>query len=533
MPGAADCERVLICARGSRDAEITARLLERDGLEALVCADVGGLCAAIDEGAGAALLSEDVLAPAACERLADLLATQPPWSDFPIVVFGRPRTLHDRTSNDRLRALGNVTFLDRPVQVRSMLAAVHAALRGRRRQYAARGAIESRDQFLAMLGHELRNPLAAIHLAGELLTQQATDAQRAKQHAILARQTHHLSRLVDDLLDVARVTYGKVTLRLERVELGEILRSCWQAFEAAAQSQRLRYTLELGARDAFVLGDRDRLEQIFGNLLTNAIKYTPRGGTVRVQLATTDSECVVRVVDSGIGIAADVLPGVFELFRQADRSLARAKGGMGLGLTVVRSLLRLHGGSVEAFSDGPNQGSEFRVSLPLVRRPSETAAPAQRAAAAITPHKVVIVEDNDDLREMQEQLLRFAGHEVHSATSGPSGVAAILDWEPDVAFVDLGLPEFDGYELARRVRARGTSVRLIAVSGYGQVEDRKRAQAAGFDGHLTKPVGLPEMVQSMLLPRSELQAHGRALVTAGRSGSALPCASACPARSTS
>jgi signal transduction histidine kinase/ActR/RegA family two-component response regulator len=502
-------ETVLIWTHNRRDAEITVQLLERDGLESSVCSNLEGLCAAIEAGAGVALLSEDVLVPAACARLQMLLACQPPWSDFPIVVFGEPQSVHGRTASDPLRTLGNVTFLDRPVHVRSMLAAVHAALRGRRRQYAARQAIESRDQFLAMLGHELRNPLGAIRLAAQLLTRPATAAQREKQHAIIERQTAHLSRLVDDLLDVARVTYGKITLRLEPVDLREVVRSCFQSYEASAESQRLSYTLALDDAAVMVQGDRERLQQVFGNLLANALKYTPRGGAVRVELSVTGSESIVRVVDSGIGISPDVLPAVFELFRQADRSLDRAQGGMGLGLTVVRSLLRLHGGSVEAFSEGTGRGSEFRVRLPLAHGRSHADAPPRPAIRAVEPRNVVIVEDNDDLREMQEQMLQLAGHHVRSANTGPSGVSAILDAQADVAFVDLGLPEFDGFEVARRVRAaRGDSVLLIAVSGYGQTEDRRRAQEAGFDGHLTKPVGLEEMMASMSLTHLTMQPTG-------------------------
>jgi signal transduction histidine kinase/CheY-like chemotaxis protein len=499
MPGAgADSEAVLIWTPRGRDAALTARLLERDGLASLVCPDIDALCRGIEHGAGAALLSEEVLMPAAFARLTALLAEQPPWSDFPLLVFSASESPRTRGIQDALRALGNVTFLDRPVQVRNMLAAVHAAVRGRRRQYAARRAIESRDEFLAMLGHELRNPLGAIRLAGELLGQPADDSQRERQRAIIERQTRHLARLVDDLLDVARVTYGKVALRLQPVSLAEVLRACFQSFEPSANAQHLGYTLRIDDAGAIVSGDRDRLEQIFGNLLTNAIKYTPRGGTVRVELARAGEPCVVRIVDSGIGIAAEMLPSVFELFSQADRSLDRAQGGMGLGLTLVRSLVRLHGGQVEAFSKGSGHGSEFRVTLPRLAIAGVAERPVAPARGPGAPRRIVIVEDNDDLRVMQEQLLQLAGHDVQTATTGPAGIALILEREPDVAFVDLGLPGCDGFEVARRVRAESRArILLIAVSGYGQLEDRKRAQEAGFDGHLTKPVGLEDFVSSM------------------------------------
>ena len=279
-----DSETVLIWAPRGRDAALTADLLERDGLAARACADADALCRAIREGAGAALLSEEVLTPGAFVQLTALLSEQSPWSDFPILVFSASEGARSRGVHDAVRALGNVTFLDRPVHVRSMHAAVHAAVRGRRRQYAARRAIESRDEFLAMLGHELRNPLGAIRLAGELLGHPTGEEQRAKQRAIIDRQTRHLARLVDDLLDVARVSYGKVVLRLEPVALAEVLRASCQSFEASARARRLAFTLAIDESPALVSGDRDRLEQIFGNLLANAIKYTPHGGSVRVQL---------------------------------------------------------------------------------------------------------------------------------------------------------------------------------------------------------------------------------------------------------
>jgi signal transduction histidine kinase/ActR/RegA family two-component response regulator len=493
-----DSETVLVCTPRRRDADLTVQLLERDGLAGQVSSGIDALCRAIHEGAGAALLSEDVLTAPAFAQLTALLAAQPPWSDFPILVFTASELPRTRGFHDAVRALGNVTFLDRPVQVRSMLAAVHAAVRGRRRQYAARRAIESRDEFLAMLGHELRNPLGAIRLAGELLAHPTGEEKHAKQRAIIDRQTRHLARLVDDLLDVARVSYGKVVLRLEPVSLAEVLHASFQSFEAAARARELALTLRIDESPALVSGDRDRLEQIFGNLLANAIKYTPPGGSVRVQLTRAGSEYVACVVDTGIGIAADVLPTVFELFRQADHSLDRAQGGMGLGLTLVRSLVQLHGGTVEALSEGADRGSAFAVRLPVLASESQAAGARSKPPEPLVSRRIVIVEDNDDLRVMQEQLLRLAGHDVEAAISGPSGVERILAVRPDVAFVDLGLPGFDGYEVARRVRAAcETSILLIAVSGYGQLQDRKRAQDAGFDGHLTKPVGLEDFVASM------------------------------------
>jgi signal transduction histidine kinase/ActR/RegA family two-component response regulator len=500
-----NCETVLIWTPAGRDAALTVQLLERDGLPSLVCPDANALCSAIELGAGAALLSERVLTPDTLARLTAQLAHQPPWSDFPILVFSASSSSQTRGIDDAVRALGNVSFLDRPVHVRSMLAAVHAAVRGRRRQYAARRAIESRDEFLAMLGHELRNPLGAIRVAGDLLGKPADEAHRAKQLAIIQRQTRHLARLVDDLLDVARLTYGKVTLRLEPVPLAEVLRACFLSHEFAARKQQIACTLHVADEELRVSGDRVRLEQVFGNLLSNAIKYTPPGGSIEVEVARVGSEAVVRVIDTGIGIAQDMLSTVFELFSQAERGLDRAQGGMGLGLTLVRSLVRLHNGTAEAFSRGEGQGSEFRVCLPLLASDSAAASRATPERESSAPRRIVIVEDNDDLRAMQEDLLQLAGHEVRSATNGPEGIATILEFRPDAAFIDIGLPGCDGFEVARSVRAASQSeVLLVALSGYGQVQDRDRARAAGFDAHLTKPVGLEDFVSSMARLRQPL-----------------------------
>jgi CheY-like chemotaxis protein len=276
--------------------------------------------------------------------------------------------------------------------------------------------------------------------------------------------------------------------------------------------------LRIDDSSMLVSADRDRLQQIIGNLLNNAIKYTPPEGRVELHLSRVDAECVLSVVDSGVGIAADMLPSVFELFSQADRSLDRSRGGMGLGLTLVRNLLQLHGGSVEAFSAGTGQGSEFCVRLPLLASDTVAKPVSERPAPHGLPRRIVIVEDNDDLRIMQEQLLLLAGHEVHAATDGPAGVSKILEVQPDVAFVDVGLPGFDGFEVARRVRAASPApILLIAVSGYGQLDDKQRAWDAGFDNHLTKPVGLEDLVTSMALPpRSGARYAQRASMPRGR-----------------
>lgn len=495
---------MLIFAPRGRDAVLTHEILTSNGILARPCPTAEELCRAMEAGAGAAVLSEEALDPPIRRRLVTLLENQPPWSDFPLLLFAEKAS--DVASGqlaDALRALGNVTLLDRPVRVRTMVAAVRSALRARRRQYAARLAIRSRDQFLAMLGHELRNPLAAIRMAlDSMATHGRPGRDGAPRHereaSILDRQTRHLTRLVDDLLDVARVSYGKITLRDEEVDLVDLLRVAALAYEQAARDAGVALDIEAEVDEIHVRGERLRLDQIFGNLVTNALKYTPAGGRVVVSVAREGADAAVRIADTGIGIDSAMLPRVFDLFAQADQGLARSRGGLGLGLTLVDGLVRLHGGTVQVSSDGPGRGTEFTVTLPGLppRLAREEARHGRRPEPATRhpPRSIVLVDDSEDLREMFEQILVSQGHEVTTADEGPTGVDRILATKPEVAFVDIGLPGFDGYEVARRVRAAlGSDITLVAMSGYGQAEDRAQALEAGFDRHLTKPVDFDKL----------------------------------------
>ena len=343
-----------------------------------------------------------------------------------------------------------------------------------------------KDEFLAMLAHELRNPLGAISNAAavlEKLGRQDDDTVRIR--TIIGRQTHHLARLVDDLLDVARVTTGRIVVERRPVALADVARRALQAFEAAGKTGQHEIVLKTDA--VWVVGDASRLEQIVANLLDNALRYTARGGRVVVSVQRDGAEAVLRVTDTGRGIPAALLPQIFDLFvRGGGASQARADG-LGLGLTLVRRLVELHGGSVEALSAGEGLGSELVVRLP------ESAAPAApvpvSASVSSRPMRILIVEDNDDARESLRRLLELDGHEVMATVNGEDGLDHARSGDFAVALVDLGLPGIDGFEVARQLRAaRGAEVRLIAISGYGQPVDRKRAYAAGFDAHLVKPV---------------------------------------------
>ena len=362
----------------------------------------------------------------------------------------------------------------------------------------------SKDEFLAMLGHELRNPLAPILTALELAGLRGEDTLRDR--GVIERQVAHLVRLVDDLLDVSRITRGRIELRRDVVELAEVVTRAIEMCGPLIDEKRHRLEMAIARDGLTVHGDRVRLAQVVANLLTNAAKYTDPSGTIRVSAARMGDQVVLRVRDTGIGLAPETLPRVFELFSQEYQALDRAKGGLGLGLAIVRSLVGLHGGTVEAHSDGPGTGSEFVVRLPWYS-PEAQARPAPvtlpRAPAAI---RALVVDDNTDAAELLAEVLCAMGHHAESAHDGPSALRMATALRPDVALLDIGLPVMDGYELARRLRTvpELSEVRLIAVTGYGQDSDRRRTSEAGFHGHLTKPVSvdaLARLIDRLCSPR--------------------------------
>jgi signal transduction histidine kinase len=355
---------------------------------------------------------------------------------------------------------------------------------------AAEAANRSKDEFLAMLGHELRNPIGAVSNAAQILERDgARPEQIAFARGVIARQTQHLARLIDDLLDVGRVITGKIYLQRAPMDLAEAARGTLDALRAADKVGNHRVTLD--ARPAWIQGDRTRIEQIVNNLVSNALAYTPAGGSVAVSVRREDAEAILEVVDNGIGIRPEELKRVFDLFYQGKSELHR-KGGLGLGLTLVHRLVELHGGIVSARSDGPGAGATFSVRFSAVDAPAPApaAAPAGQAAR---PLGILIVEDNEDARVSLEMILAADGHVVHTAADGRAGLAAFERIAPDAALIDIGLPEMDGYELARAIRARHAEPLLVALTGYGQPEDEARAAEAGFDAHLVKPVDVARL----------------------------------------
>ncbi len=359
----------------------------------------------------------------------------------------------------------------------------------KRHETQLREADRRKDEFLAMLAHELRNPLGAISNATAVLGRFRTpDPQLATVREMLDRQVRHLGRLVDDLLDVARIAQDKLVLRRTRTDLADAVRQAVEANGATADARGQRLDVRLPGRRLPVDADPARLAQIVSNLIHNAVKYTPEGGRIEVALAAEGEHALVTVRDDGPGIPPDLIGRVFDLFAQGERGVDRADGGLGIGLTLVRRLVEMHGGSIEVES-APGQGATFRVRLPLLPGAELGAPPDVADDGPGEPLRVLVVDDNADVLTSMTMLLELEGHAVTTAQDADSALRAVADFRPDVVLLDLGLPGADGYEVARRLRTRhGEDVLLVAVTGYGQPEDRARSRAAGFDHHLLKPV---------------------------------------------
>ncbi len=351
-----------------------------------------------------------------------------------------------------------------------------------------------KNEFLAMLGHELRNPLAPIRNAVEVLSIVRSDPNRLNWvQGIIERQVKHLTRLVDDLLDVSRITRGKIELQLAALDVSTVVSAAVETSLPLIDSRKHRLTVSVPPEPLMIRADPSRIAQVMGNLLNNAAKYTPEGGQINLAVSQEGDEVVFRVADNGVGLPEDMRSKIFDLFAQGQRPPNSLHEGLGVGLTLVRRLVELHAGSVDAYSSGMNQGSEFVVRLPVWREApveSSDGAPAEPAQAPHNGLRVLVVDDNKDAAESTGLLLGLSGFEVQLAYDGAAALNTASGFCPDAVLLDIGLPVMDGYEVARRLRAQswGKQMALIAASGYGQEEDQQRSKEAGFDTHLTKPL---------------------------------------------
>ncbi|MBA4067049.1 MAG: hybrid sensor histidine kinase/response regulator [Isosphaera sp.] len=505
--------RVLILAP-ERDGELTCRVLGEAGIDCLAARSGEEFLREFRVGVGVLLVAEEVLTDDIVPRLLTLIAEQPAWSDLPVVVVAAERDRGNCVSTYSI--LGNVSILSRPMTLSALSTAVQSALRARRRQYEVRdlfrereSAARQKDEFLAMLAHELRNPLAPVRTTLQVLKLRHPDNRDTQAALVVAeRSVKHLAHLIDDLLDVSRVTLGKFRLRSEQVDARDVIRFAAEAVRLRAQDKGVTLDLDTPDGPLPLNGDPTRLEQAVTNILDNALKYTPAGGTVRVRAAADGNEVVVTVSDTGVGIDGAELPHVFDLFSQGDKSLDRTGGGLGVGLTIVKGLVELHGGRVSIASPGPNQGTTVEIRLPRGEE-SPAADPTEASPELAGRLKVLVVDDNRDGADSLATFLTLTGCETRTAYDGPEALEAYRDFHPEAVLLDIGLPGMTGYEVAERIRVTPGSdgVMIVAVTGYGRDEDRAQAKFVGFNHHLVKPV--------------DLEAIGRLLTSAVRSGRAL------------
>jgi PAS domain S-box-containing protein len=367
----------------------------------------------------------------------------------------------------------------------------------RQLQVALEQADRRKDEFLAMLAHELRNPLAPISNAAEALLH-IVPSERSQERLLIGmvrRQAGQLARLIDDLLDVARITQGRIELRTEKVLVRSCIESAMEMVEPLAKAKRQQLLLQQPLESLHVAGDRARLQQSIANLLVNAVKYTNPGGEIRVRQYAQSGQAVIEIADTGVGIPSELLPHIFELFVQGDRTLDRSQGGLGVGLAICKQLIEMHGGTVAARSEGPDRGATFEIRLPLAEALKEPIT-GMRGRSHQT-RRVLIVDDNHDAADSLAMVLRIEGHEASVAYTAAGAIEAVKSSDPEFVLLDIGLPDMDGYEVSQRIRASGAAARIIALTGYGQTGDRRRSAAAGFAAHLVKPVDVALLIRML------------------------------------
>ena len=481
-------------------------MLAKAGIAADTVQSMSAVVRELKHGAGVLLLPEEAIAGGEIHLLR-VLAEQPPWSDLPILVMTRPGA-DSAYAAHAVRVLSNVTLLERPLQVATLISAIRTALRARGRQYQIRAHLAERaraletlreadrrkDEFLATLGHELRNPLSPLLTSLHLLKRSGGSKGVVSQTVeVMERQVHFLVRLVDDLLEISRITRGVIDITKRPLNLIEIVNAAIESSRPFVEGGRHELIFNAPHESPIVEGDSVRLTQVFANLINNAAKYTDVGGHIWVDISSQGGNAVVTVRDDGIGIPAQHLSGVFDMFTQVNRSDRRTQGGLGIGLTLVRSLVAAHRGSVAASSEGVGHGTTFEVRLPLVldQQPCDE---KPMPLSTLPDCRVLIVDDNEDAGDTLGMLLTSLHATVRAVHNGPEALASIDEFDPDVVLLDIGMPFMDGYEVARRIRARrGKSVRLIALTGWGQEEDIRRAERAGFDHHLVKPPDIEKL----------------------------------------
>jgi signal transduction histidine kinase/CheY-like chemotaxis protein len=492
-------KRILIYAPTGQDAALASKMLSMAGVDNLVCPTATELSSQLLIGVGAVLTVEEALSNGGLKAIGEFVKCQPNWSDLPVVLLTTrgPDSLSVRQA---IAVLGNVTLLERPVRTLTFLTSLQSVLRARDKQYQVRETDRRKDEFLASLGHELRNPLAPIRTSVSVLTHMFPDQATVKKVSdVIERQVTHLTRLVDDLLDVARINSGKIALQRASTTFEAIIGHVSELCSGPAAAKRITITYDLPRQSIVLNADYARVVQIVANIVSNAVKFTPPDGTIHVSAEVVNNCLKIHIKDSGIGLEPAALERIFSMFEQSRPPSGQITSGLGIGLSLSRQFAEMHGGSVRAYSEGLGKGSEFVVSLPVLSQASsETQCPvAEVIELPDTRTRVLVVDDNRDAADLLQALLEMENCHVATAYDGFEAVQATELAMPDVIIMDLGMPSMDGYEAARQIRRQPGSqqVLMIALTGWGQSDARQRTMEAGFDHHLIKPVNLEQIKQ--------------------------------------
>ena len=530
--------RVLIFAPVGKDAPLTLDVLRRAELHGSVCRTADDLCNEFHRGAAVMILTEEALEDQGIGQLMECLRTQSAWSDIPILLFADAERseIYLRTLR-LLEGLRNVVLLERPIRLGAALSLIRSAIRGRKRQYELRDLLTAlaqareeaetanrlKDEFLATLSHELRTPLNAILGWTTMLR----DGNVQPRHVMRALDTIHRNataqvQIVNDLLDVSRIVQGKLQLAPKQTQLQPLVTLAVESITPTAEAKGVTITTSFAADPVMVWADPDRLQQVFWNLLANAVKFTPSGGRVDITMQVEGSDVHVSVSDTGSGISAAFLPFVFERFRQADGSSTRTHGGLGLGLSIVRHLIEMHGGRMKAESAGEGRGATFTVSLPARQVEQRAPTPVSIDRLPRSPSldldgvHVLVVDDEPDARELLRAMLANTGARISEADSAGEALRILGEETPELILADVAMPGEDGYTMMRKIRAGSDAaarVKAVAVSAYARREDRQRALAAGFDDHVAKPIQQDELCAA--IERAWLKSAPTAMRDAG------------------
>ncbi len=495
-------------ASSKRDATITAKLFEENGFKFCFCDGLNHLCDELQRGCGVTVLSPDVFIRENVSRLVRWLDEQPKWSNLPVVFVAH----RDDNSTPVLYEYGNVTILQQPLHIVTLLSAIRSGLASRQKQYELRDLLaqeakmqtllreadQHKDNFIAMIAHELRNPLSPLKSALQLMEMSEDDqAGTIELRGIMSRQVDQMVRIVEDLLDVSRISTGKLQVVRNPFNLIDSVKSGVEAARPFIEQSNQTLYLQIASKRVPVNGDPARLAQVTANILNNAAKYTPDGGNIWLSVICNSASACIEVRDDGIGMTPEEISSVFEMFRQHDVASERGKAGLGIGLTLVKSLVEMHEGSIAVTSEGKDRGSTFTVTLPTC---SETAGDVT-APTRVPPRpdircfRVLIVDDTRVNCMTLDRLLKSMGQKVVTASNGAEAVEIANDFLPEVIISDIGMPVMDGYELAKQIRqdSRFAATKLVALTGYSQDKDRQLAIDNGFDEHMSKPVDVRDL----------------------------------------